>query len=163
MFTFKKYDNQMVFLAIFFFIFLKHNWHKLMRKADIWVLMYRHSKSAFFCKRLWIIFELEYMNIITSRHSNSILLTIIGWGSIITAHHLLWGHCVNSEVIVLVRGIFRSSQRKIPRSKNNHRRRSVFDMGGGGGDLVGRTGGRVSEGGCAPSSPAEHDFTNHWN
>ena len=37
MFTFKKYDNQMVFLQFFFFffIFLKHNWHKLMRKADI--------------------------------------------------------------------------------------------------------------------------------
>ena len=34
MFTFKKYDNQMVSLQ-FFFIFLKHNWHKLMRKADM--------------------------------------------------------------------------------------------------------------------------------
>ena len=35
MFTFKKYDNQIVFLQFFFFIFLKHHWHKLMRKADI--------------------------------------------------------------------------------------------------------------------------------
>ena len=40
--------------------------------------------------------------------------------TIITAHHLFWGHCVKSEVIVLDRGIFlseRSSRRKIPRSK----------------------------------------------
>ena len=35
MFTFKKYENQMVFLQFFFFIFLKHNWHKLMRIADM--------------------------------------------------------------------------------------------------------------------------------
>ena len=38
----------------------------------------------------------------------------------ITAHHLFWGHCVKSEVIVLDRGIFlreHSSRRKITRSE----------------------------------------------
>ena len=37
-------------------------------------------------------------------------------------HHLFWGHCVKSEVIVLDRGIFlreHSSRRKIPRPKTN--------------------------------------------
>ena len=45
----------------------------------------------------------------------SLLLSWISWKSIITVHHLFWGHWVKSEVIVLDQGIFlreHSSQRK---------------------------------------------------
>ena len=48
--------------------------------------------------------------------------------TIITLHHLCFGHCVNSSVIVLDLGIFLRelrSLRKIPQSKNNHLRLDI--------------------------------------
>ena len=55
MFTFKKYDNQMVFLQFFFFIFVKHNWHKLTRKA----VMFKHSTILTALIWEWTILEID--------------------------------------------------------------------------------------------------------